>query len=285
MRPETAAFRAAVRRRTVTRHNAAGRREARDHVVTEEPMEIRVLTRENGRVARHSISVTMRTPGHDLELAAGFLFTEGVVHDPGEIEGIDHCPAPAAAPGPNVVNVSLREGTPFDPARFTRNVYTTSSCGVCGKTSLELVRVAGGRRVEGAFTVEGALLADLPNRLRTHQAVFARTGGLHAAALYDREGRVLLVREDVGRHNALDKIVGRRWLDGELPLADSLLLLSGRTGFELVQKAILGGIPLVASVGAPTSLALEMAEEFGLTVVGFLTPEGFNVYTGHHRVV
>jgi FdhD protein len=282
--PPAAAMRspagAAVRAAVVTYE--AGRVERRsDLVAAEEPLEMRVSVEQGGHRVRHSVAVTMRTPGHDFELAAGFFFSEGIVTAREAIWSIVHCQEAAE---PNVVDVLLEPGVPFDPLRFSRNVYTTSSCGVCGKTSIDLVRTVCPARPVGRERIAREVLTGLPETLRRAQAVFARTGGLHAAGLFDAAGRLLLRHEDVGRHNALDKLIGRLLLDGALPASDRLLLVSGRASFELVQKALVAGIPVLAAVGAPSSLAVELAQELGLTLVGFLRDGRFNVYAGEERI-
>lgn len=259
------------------------RRTRRDVLAVEEPLEIRVVP-PGGTAQR--ISVTMRTPGADFELAAGFLFGEGLIDHGAQVAAIRYC-VDAAIEGAqqyNVVNVHLAPGTPFDPAALRRNFYTTSSCGVCGKASIEAVLGPAGSRVVGAATVAPRVLLALPNALRASQPVFQRTGGLHAAGLFSPDGTLLRVREDVGRHNALDKLVGAALLAGELPLADRIALMSGRLSFELVQKAARAGISFLAGVSAPSSLAVELAERSGMTLVGFLRAEHFNVYAGAARI-
>ncbi len=255
-----------------------------DAVAVEEPMEVRVVAvAPDGSLRRHAVAVTMRTPGRDTELAAGFLVTEGVLHRREDLASVEPC-APEDPGGRNVVNVRLRPGAPFDPGRLSRNVYTSSSCGVCGKASLELVRMACPPLPPGSLRLSADDLHALPARARRAQPVFARTGGLHAAALFDGAGRLRLLREDVGRHNAVDKVVGALFLAGNLPAGDAVLLVSGRASFELVQKALLAGIPVLAAVGAPSSLAVETAREFGMTLVGFLRDGRFNVYAGESRI-
>jgi FdhD protein len=255
-----------------------------DAVAVEEPLEIRVLLPHAGGIDCHPISITMRTPGHDFELATGFLFTEGVLPGPEAVEDVSYAGESRTAERGNVVTVRLRPGTPFDAARLSRNVYTTSSCGVCGKTSLDMVRAACMQPPEGDFVIDADLLHALPARLRESQDVFRHTGGLHATALFDPQGDVLLLREDVGRHNAMDKVVGAALAAGSIPLSGSIALLSGRISFELVQKAVVAGIPFLAAVGAPTSLALDLAREFGVTLVGFLRERRCNLYCGEERV-
>ncbi|TDC20939.1 formate dehydrogenase accessory sulfurtransferase FdhD [Streptomyces sp. 8K308] len=270
------------RRRVVRIRDGAVSRRA-DTLVGEEPLEIRV----NGR----AVAVTMRTPGDDFALAAGFLVSEGVLGRPEELARITYC---AGAQGPdgsgntyNVLDVRLADGVPLPDITLERNVYTTSSCGVCGKASLDAVRTTARwpLPLTGGPRLDPGLLAELPDRLRSAQRVFDRTGGLHAAALFTGDGRLLDVREDVGRHNAVDKVVGRALERGLLPLADTVLLVSGRASFELVQKAVMAGIPALAAVSAPSSLAVDLAEESGLTLVGFLRGTSMNVYTGPERVV
>jgi FdhD protein len=256
-----------------------------DSVAAEEPLEIRVVRQDGDEAVTTSISITMRTPGEDFELAAGFLFTEGLVDGAEAVERISYCVDEFVDQQYNVVSVYLRPGVSLDPTRFARNFYTTSSCGVCGKASLEALRTQGCRPVGSTdMVVAAGTLCGLPAALRGSQAVFQQTGGLHAAGLFDDRGRFMLLREDVGRHNAVDKVVGERLLAGAMPLGDSILLVSGRASFEIMQKAAMAGIPVVAAVGAPSSLAVETAQEFGMTLVGFLRPDGFNVYTGAERI-
>jgi FdhD protein len=259
-----------------------GRVERRpDLLAAEEPLEMRVSVEAGGHRVQHAVAVTMRTPGHDFELAAGFFLSEGIVARREAIWSIAYC---QEADEPNVVEVRLGPGVAFDPGRFSRNVYTTSSCGICGKTSIDLVRGACPAPPVGRQRVPRDVLTALPATLRRAQPVFSRTGGLHAAGLFDPTGRLLLQREDVGRHNAVDKVIGRLLLDGSLPASDRLLLVSGRASFELVQKALAAGIPLLAAVGAPSSLAVDLARELGLTLVGFLRDQRFNVYAGEERI-
>ena len=241
-----------------------------DFVAVEEPLEI--------RVGGHSISVTMRTPGHDFELAAGFLVTEGLVR-PADLGVIEYCPDSDS----NIVDVKLIEGAPFDPESLRRNFYATSSCGICGTASIEQVRKHV-PPLEGTLKINCKIFSTLPGRLREAQEVFEQTGGLHAAGLFDGEGTPAMVREDVGRHNAVDKVVGAMALREKLPLSDRLLMVSGRASFEIVQKAAVAGIPIVCAVSAPSSLAVDFAREVGLTLVGFLRGERYNIYAGAERV-
>ncbi|MEV0275708.1 formate dehydrogenase accessory sulfurtransferase FdhD [Streptomyces sp. NPDC050610] len=251
-----------------------------DTLVTEEPLEIRL----NGK----PLAITMRTPGDDFALAAGFLVSEGVLGSADELANIVYC-AGATEDGSNtynVVDVRLAPGVPVPDITLERNVYTTSSCGLCGKASLDAVRTTTRWEIADALPVriEPELLAALPDRLRASQRVFDRTGGLHAAALFTTDGELLDVREDVGRHNAVDKLVGRALQQGRLPLSDAILLVSGRASFELAQKAVMAGIPALAAVSAPSSLAVDLAAETGLTLVGFLRGSSMNVYAGDHRI-
>ena len=275
-----------VVRLPVHRVDVAGGTDALDLLAVEEPLLIELThDRDGGRVTE-SVSVTMRTPGHDVELALGFLFAEGIVAGADELLHEPAEPATdAAARDANTVRIVLRPGVPVDVRRLERHFYTASSCGVCGKTSLEAL--AATREIvlpDARPVVDAATIHALPDTLRAAQAVFDRTGGLHAAALFDAAGRLLCVREDVGRHNAVDKLVGRQLLDGALPLHDHVLLVSGRASFELVHKALAAGIPVLAAVGAPSSLAVQTAQRYGATLVGFVRQQRFNVYAGPERV-
>jgi FdhD protein len=250
-----------------------------DVLAVEEPLEIRLGCTLDGKHAHRGVSITMRTPGHDDELAVGFLFTEGIVTAPEQVTGVRACGTG------NVVRVDLRPEVAVDLTRLERHFYTTSSCGVCGKASLAAVRVCTPHRPsEGQPVVEAAVIHRLPETLRAQQAVFDRTGGLHAAALFDIHGHLLCLREDVGRHNALDKLIGVSFLSGRTPLSESVLLVSGRASFELVQKAAVAGIPVLAAVGAPSSLAVDLARACGQTLIGFVRADRFNIYTGAERI-
>jgi FdhD protein len=240
-----------------------------DLLAVEEPLEI--------RLGEKTISITMRTPGHDPELAAGFLFTEGILDTTHQIRDIQH--------SKNSITVQLNPDVEVDFERLQRNFYTTSSCGVCGKASIEALRMQGCPvlpRSSGAM--QAAVIHRLPQAQRDEQAVFQRTGGLHAAALFDFAGKLILLREDVGRHNAVDKLIGAEMLAGRTPLADKLLLVSGRASFELTQKALMAGIPILAAVGAPSSLAVETAQRFNMTLLGFVRDGRFNIYSGAARI-
>ncbi len=259
-------------------------RQRSDEVATEEPLEIRVIADDRRGPQRYSVAVTMRTPGNDFELAAGFLFTEGVITERQAISHVAYCTDPDEAQQYNIVNVYLRTGAPFDAERLSRHVYTSSSCGICGKASLDLVRAVCPQRPATSLQVTAEFMLRLPDALRQAQAIFERTGGLHATALFSTDGQLQLLREDVGRHNAMDKVVGASLLNGNLPLNNSVALVSGRTSFEVVQKALMAGVPILAAVGAPSSLAVDLAREFGMTLIGFLREGRFNVYAGRERV-
>jgi FdhD protein len=260
-----------------------GRREDTDLVAVEEPLEIRLGVVEGGRLRHQAVSITMRTPGDDFELASGFLFTEGILTSASQVADIKHCGRGAGLT--NTIRVDLVEGVQVDVKRLERNFYTTSSCGVCGKTSLDAL-ATGARKIEVArdFRVAARLIDTLPRKLRERQQTFERTGGLHAAALFSRAGELIELREDVGRHNAVDKLIGTRFLAGALPASESILFLSGRASFELLQKAVMAGIPVVCAVGAPSSLAVEAAQEFGVTLLGFVRDNRYNVYSGEERL-
>jgi FdhD protein len=267
---------------------SAGNTRRNDVIAVEEPLEIRLMrdglpeADENGGTGR-SISVTMRTPGHDAELAVGFLYGEGILREPRDVVDAGHC-----GPTGNILRVTARADLPLDLARLQRNFYSTSSCGICGKASIDAVTAsAGGRRVTGASSgmiVREPVLRGLPDKLRAAQAGFAETGGMHAVGLFSADGDLVAVREDVGRHNAMDKLVGAALLANELPWSERVLLLSGRASFELLQKAMMAGVPLVAAIGAPSTLAVELAESAGITLVAFLRPGGCNIYCNGWRV-
>ncbi len=253
-----------------------------DRLATEEPLEIRLRASN----ARKTVAITMRTPGNDFELAAGFLYNEGVLSGIEALRGMSYCLASDVEPDQqyNVVNVDIAgEALPALGA-LERHFTTTSACGVCGKADLEALRVRGVATLDDGFAVDAATIAALPERSRAAQPLFATTGGLHAAALFDEAGDVLAVREDVGRHNALDKLVGWALLNRKLPLANRIVLVSGRASYELVQKALAARVPVLCAVSAPSSLAVDLARAFGITLVGFVRGERFNVYAHERRV-
>jgi FdhD protein len=247
-----------------------------DYLAGEEPLEI--------RVGNHPLTVTMRTPGHDFELAAGFLFTEGIVKRKEQILSLGRPSDSKPRERGNIVQVELAPGIPLGLKRTQRNFFSGSSCGICGKASIESVRARGVRPAHASFRLDPDVLCRIPETLRASQKIFGRTGGLHAAGLFDANGNLLAQREDVGRHNAVDKIIGWALREGRLPLSSCILMVSGRGGFEIVQKAAVAGVPIVACVSAPSSLAVQFAREFGLTLVGFLREKRFVVYSGDNRL-
>ena len=265
--------------------NSFASRQTEDLLAVEEPLEIRIVYGDENNRQQKNISVTMCTPGHDEELATGFLFTEGIIRN---IEDILSCGS-----GGNIVTVDLKPGISFDPKKIERHFYTSSSCGVCGKSSIDAVRnVFSNERVNDSIKINASVLTKLPDTLRKNQEVFEHTGGLHASALFDLNGTLLITREDVGRHNALDKLIGASLQAVNeplkqfgLPLDKHILLLSGRASFELIQKAAMAGIKIVCAVGAPSSLAVELAKETDMTLVGFLRDGRFNIYSGEQRII
>jgi len=257
-------------RLSLTRVTGDKRSVVDDVVVVEEPLEI--------RMGEKPVSVTMRTPGDDFELAAGFLFTEGILQRPDAIESIRHWGSE------NVVRIGLRTDVKIDLQKLARNFYATSSCGVCGKASIDAIRIQT-KPVVSSMHVSGATLSRLPDVLRRSQSLFESSGAIHAAGLFSADGSLSLLREDIGRHNAVDKVIGARFLAGRTPISDEILMVSGRAGFEVVQKAIIAGIPIIAAVGAPSSLAVELAKEMNVTLIGFVREGKFNVYSGAERIV
>jgi len=277
--------RTSTARRRVAQIQDAAIRWRDDVLAVEEPLEIRLYP--PGDEAFLRVSVTMRTPGHDFELAAGFLCTEGILEAPDQIQSIRYCADPSLHEEQqyNIVNIFLRPGVPFDPERLRRNFYTTSSCGVCGKASIEAIHVRGITPIaDDGFAVDAGVFAHLGDALRRSQSIFDKTGGLHASGLFDGEGRLLVIREDVGRHNAVDKLIGNAFLERKLPLRRHVLMVSGRASFEILQKAAAAGLPVVAAVSAPSSLACDVARAFGMTLVGFVRGNRFNVYSGPERI-
>lgn len=271
----------------ITKVQGKSHSSAADYVVVEEPLEIRLGFAKNGVRHQKTIAVTMRTPGQDEELALGFLFTEGVISSVEQVTGFSRPAVRWKEARENVLLVELADGVAVDWGRLERNFYTSSSCGVCGKASIEAVRVQGRWELpEPAPLLQAEVLHTLPTLLAKQQSIFDCTGGLHGAALFDANGQLLLSKEDVGRHNALDKLIGSVLMGQELlPLSQHLVLVSGRAGFELVQKSALAGVAVLAAVGAPTSLSVELAEETGMTLVGFLRNGQFNIYTCPERVI
>ncbi|PMB00289.1 sulfurtransferase FdhD [Fischerella thermalis CCMEE 5268] len=251
-----------------------------DYITTEEPLEIRLLS------PRRTIAITMRTPGADFELAAGFLYTEGVISNRQDIQRLSYC-VDAEIDGEqrfNIANVELREDLHLNLQPLERHFYTSSACGVCGKASLENLRLRGVTPIPPEPQVTPEILYSLPEQLKAAQGIFKATGGLHAAALFDAQGQLLTVTEDVGRHNALDKLIGSALLSDRLPLHNHIVMVSGRSSFEILQKCIVAGIPIICAVSAPSSLAVSVAKEFGITLIGFLREQKFNVYSGRERI-
>ncbi|GAB3908863.1 formate dehydrogenase accessory sulfurtransferase FdhD [Larkinella knui] len=249
-----------------------------DLLAVEEPLEIRLGYGPPDDRQQRSVAVTMRTPGHDEELALGFLFTENILESPAQIISVRHCVSDSEKKG-NVLRVELQPGVVIDWKRLERHSYTASSCGICGKASIEAVQTVCHQPLGSDFHLEPEMVHALPEKLRESQRTFAYTGGLHAAALFDENGQLLLVREDIGRHNALDKLIGAAFWQGWLPLSRFGVLVSGRVAFELVQKCWMAGVPMLAAVGAPSSLAVELAKEAGMTLLGFVRDNRFNQYS------
>ena len=252
-----------------------------DQVAVEEPLEIQLDYSTSTGFMQKNIAVTMRTPGNDEELAAGFLFSEGVIQNNGSIKGIRSFSADE-----NRVLISLRENVKPILQNVERNFYSTSSCGICGKASIDAIRLTSVFKEENnSLSVNATVLHGLQDTLRKQQLIFENTGGIHASALFTLDGNFMMLREDVGRHNALDKIIGAALLNDQLPLNNCILLLSGRASFELLQKASMAGIKIVVAVGAPSSLAVELAKETGITLIGFLRNDRFNIYSGNERII
>lgn len=279
MRPSSVA---AVQILKVSSHengkNSFASKSAEDLLAVEQPLEIRIIFGDQENRQQKNISVTMCTPGNDEELATGFLFTEGIITAK---DNIKNC----ISPGDNIVILELQPGISFDPKKIERHFYTSSSCGVCGKSSIDAVKnVFSEKGEKDSLTIDAAVLTKLPDMLRKHQEVFESTGGLHASAIFDTQGNLLMTREDVGRHNALDKLIGAALIEGSVPLCNQILLLSGRASFELIQKAAMAGVNIVCAVGAPSSLAVELAKECNISLIGFLRDGRFNIYCGAERV-
>jgi len=271
----------ALKHLTIKRTIGTTQQEELDVLAMEEPLEIRIAYFEDGARVTKKISVTMRTPGQDANLSLGFLFTEGIIKSKREVAAVNK-----SADDDQWIEIELHQTTKPEIKNLERNFYTTSSCGVCGKASLESIKVNSPfKNEEGNLKIAIDTIYKLPEQLLKHQQIFAQTGGLHASALFNGTGELLLVQEDVGRHNALDKVIGTMLLEDKLPLHNNLLLLSERISFELVQKAFMAGIKIIAAVGAPSSLAVQMAEENNMTLIGFLKGTKCNVYTGGERII
>lgn len=268
----------------VAQYRDGAMRRRKDTLAVEEPLEIRVAWKDGGKKRVEAIAVTMRTPGHDFDLVAGFLHGEGIVSQAGDLTELTYCRGDEQQQY-NIVEARLTPGVEFDLERLRRNVFTSSSCGVCGKASLEAVEAVGCALLTDSFRISGELIPQLPDFLMEGQGVFARTGGLHAAGLFDTNGKAGAFREDVGRHNAVDKVLGHTVLQKGMPVSDRVLVVSGRSSFEIVQKAVMARVPMIVAVGAPSSLAVDLATRFGQTLIGFARGGGFNVYTGSERVL
>ena len=270
----------------ISRVNNGSHLSVADHVAVEEPLEIRLgYSTPDGRAVR-SISITMRTPGFDAELAVGFLHSESIVGSADDIASVETCgPAAPDSGSHNVIRVELGPGVSVDLGRLQRHFYTTSSCGVCGKTSLDALRITGFEPLQSVVAeFKTAMLTTMPEKLRAAQVTFDETGGLHAAAVFDVNGDILSLMEDVGRHNAVDKVIGSLLLQGRLPARKCGIIVSGRASFELMQKTLVAGIPLLAAVSAPSSLAVQLARDFNMTLIGFLRGQAFNIYSGETRI-
>ncbi|MCB0489793.1 MAG: formate dehydrogenase accessory sulfurtransferase FdhD [Cyclobacteriaceae bacterium] len=268
----------------ITKFSSGSRKPSPDLMAVEEPLEIRLGYGPVGDRQQKSLSVTMRTPGHDYELAIGFLFTEAIIDSYDQIESVKYCEDVGRQEEiENVVRVELRPEVNLDFDKFQRNFYTTSSCGVCGKSSIESVEVSC-TKLSDQLEIESEIIPTLSEKLREAQQIFEHTGGLHAVGLFDSEGKLLLTREDVGRHNAMDKVIGACLFKKDIPLSNHIVMVSGRASFELVQKALRAGIPIMAAVGAPSSLAASLASDMNMTLLGFVRAQSFNVYCGEQRI-
>jgi FdhD protein len=274
-----------VKKRPIEKVSGQGTTRSLDALAVEEPLEIRIVFREHGQEKDESLSITMRTPGHDVELVLGFLYSEAIIRGADDVEGIGHAGRAGDSPEAcNVVTVRLHPRVRFEPLRHSRHFYANASCGVCGKASLEALRLIGCAPLDlGFLKISSRVIRTMQERLRSKQLLFEETGGLHAAGLFDASGSLIAIREDIGRHNALDKVIGERFLAKALPLSRSVLFVSGRTSFEIMQKALMARIPIVAAVSAPSSLAVEMAAQFNVTLLGFVRGESFNIYAGGER--
>ncbi|TAE30785.1 MAG: formate dehydrogenase accessory sulfurtransferase FdhD [Cytophagales bacterium] len=267
----------------ITRVRGESRSTQPDLVAVEEPLEIRLGFGPTTERAQRTLAVTMRTPGHDHELALGYLLAEGIIQTQTDVLSCRHCVQDEQKDG-NVIRVELAPTVALDWARLDRFSYASASCGLCGKTSIDALRQQGARPLEPGFSVAASLISALPDRIRTYQPAYQHTGGIHASALFTADGTIRRVREDIGRHNALDKVIGAAFWEENTPLSQYGLFLSGRIGFELVQKAWMAGLSLVVAVGAPSSLAVDLAREANITLVGFVRNEQFNMYTSPQRI-
>jgi len=252
-----------------------------DNVAVEEPLEIKLTDTQDFPI---NLAVTMRTPGNDLELVAGFLFSEGIIKNVEDIEKFEYEKDVFGIENKNSVIIKIKANAEINLDKIKRNVITTSSCGICSSVYIDQIFKRIERLPKGDFKVNKDLILELPNFLNTYQSIFSKTGGVHASALFDKKGNLICIMEDVGRHNAMDKLVGKMLIERKIPLDDCIVLFSGRASFELVQKSILAGIPFIVAIGAPSSLAIELAKIFNVTLIGFLRNKKFNVYSGFHRL-
>ena len=273
-----------VQQKKITKYSSGSFEEKTDNVAVEAPLEIRLGFGPEHEREQKSISVTMRTPGNDEELAMGFLFTEGIIDSASDLLSIKHCGDVKEEEKNNIIRAELKPTIKIDWSKLDRHFYTTSSCGVCGKSSIDAVKSNCLKPITSSVQATTSTILQLAEQLNSSQLVFSLTGGIHASALFNEQGNLLMVREDVGRHNALDKIIGASGLSNNLPLSESILLLSGRISFELVQKSAVAGIPIVAAFGAPSSLAIELAEEMNISLIGFLKKDKFNIYSGNEKI-
>ena len=275
-----------VKHRTVVKVSNDKASEVDDLLAVEEPLEIRLGHGPSGNRKQKTLAITMRTPGNDEELVLGFLYSENIINSKHDVLSVKPCVNKETRElEDNVIRVELTEGFEVDLERLNRNFYTTSSCGVCGKASIELIETICSNQIPNTFKVSKDVILELSKKLKSDQLVFSVTGGIHATAVFDETGKLELIQEDVGRHNAFDKAVGKKLLENAIPLNKNIGLVSGRTSFELLQKAVMAGLPILCAIGAPSSLAVELAEEFNITLIGFLKENRFNIYSNPERII
>lgn len=272
-----------IEKTSIKRINERSVHQVDDFVAAEEPLEIRLEFGEISNRHQKNISVTMRTPGNDFELSLGFLYTEGIIESFEDIHSIKYC-LQAESSNENIVKVYLKEGIQPDLQGLERNFYSNSSCGICGKSSIESIKITRQKTESKSITTDSSIIYSLIETVRKQQTVFELTGGLHASSLFSIDGDFLFLREDIGRHNALDKLIGYAFTNNLLPLDNHILFLSGRISFELIQKSVMAGIKIIVAVGAPSSLAVSLAKEFDITLIGFLKKDRFNIYSGDKRI-
>ncbi len=274
----------AVKQLNIIKVKGGEQQEVKDLLAVEEPLEIRLGFGPEHNRDQRSLAITMRTPGHDFELVVGFLFTEGIITSADDFFRIAYCKDENGEHSPNIVRIELRPTLDMDWDRFARHFYTNSSCGICGKASIESLEGMCKAPIQSDFRIDAKVLHSFNQKMRSAQGIFDHTGALHATALFDQQGHLLHIREDIGRHNALDKIIGAALMEGSLPLKQHVIMLSGRSCFELIQKALMARIPIVAAVGAPSSLAVETAQNFNITLLGFAKNSGFNIYSSPEKI-